>query len=157
MGQRSSLEEWYRGHWPDLYRYVYHHVQNRQEAEDLAQEAFARALPRSEADLLPTRQYLFTTALNLIRDRWRHQRRSGTLLPLEEAFFARAADDDAIQSWIAELLGGLSPEYRAVLELRIIQGFSRAETARLLGRSEDAIRSMQYRALQLLRAHVKEV
>lgn len=150
------LEEWYQERWPELYRYIYHHVQNRQEAEDLAQEAFSRTLAHPNGELAPTRQYLFATAHNLIRDRWRRQRRTGVLLPLEEALLDQAADDDAMQLWVRELLVQLPPEYRAVLELRIIQGFSRSETARRLDRTEDAIRSMQYRALQLLRAKASE-
>lgn len=154
--RRAMLEAWYRESWPDLYRYVYHHVQNRQEAEDLAQEAFSRTLARHDNEEPPTRQYLYATAHNLIRDRWRRQRRAGVLLPLEEAFLNRAADDEAVQVWMRELLDQLPQEYRAVLELRIIQGYSRAETAQRLDRTEDAVRSMQYRALQLLRAMVSD-
>ena len=147
--RRAQLEGWYQEHWPDLYRYVYHYVQNRQEAEDLAQEAFSRVITRRGDEPLPTRQYLFTAAHNLIRDRWR--RKAGVLLPLEERFLERADNDEVMQTRVQEMLDQLPPDYRAVLELRIVQGYSRAETAQRLERTEDAIRSMQYRALQLLR------
>ena len=45
----------------------------------------------------------------------------------------------------------LPAQYRQVLELRIIDGYSRKETAERMERSEDAIRGLQYRALQALR------
>lgn len=154
--RRAMLEAWYQENWPDLYRYVYHHVQNRQEAEDLAQETFSRLLARHVDAEPPTRQYLYTTAHNLIRDRWRRRHRSGLAVPLEEALLDRAADDETMQIWLRELLDQLPEEYRTVLELRVIAGYSRAETAQRLGKTEDAVRSMQYRALQILRAKATE-
>jgi len=154
--RRALLEAWYQGNWPDLYRYVYHHVQNREEAEDLAQEAFSRTLAHHADGELPTRQYLYATAMNLIRDRWRRRRRSGVALPLEEALLGQKPDDEAMQVWIRELLDQLPQEYRVVLELRIIQGYSRTETAQRLDKSESAVRSLQYRALQLLRAKLSQ-
>lgn len=45
----------------------------------------------------------------------------------------------------------LPEQYRQVLELRIVEGYSRQEVAERMGRSEDAIRGLQYRALQTLR------
>lgn len=154
--RRALLEEWYRENWPDLYRFVYHHVQNRQDAEDLAQEAFSRTPAHHREGEPPTRQYLYTTAHNLIRDRWRRRLRSGLTVPLEDVLLGRAADDEAMQLWMQELLDRLPPEYRAVLELRILAGYSRAETAERLQTTEGAVRSTQYRALQLLRSMANE-
>ena len=48
-------------------------------------------------------------------------------------------------------LDQLKEEYRAVLVLRFLMGLSVAETAAVLGRSEGAIRVLQYRALRSLR------
>lgn len=55
------------------------------------------------------------------------------------------------QALIQELMEQLPPDYRQAIDLRIIQGYSRKETATFMGRSEDAIRGLQYRALQALR------
>jgi RNA polymerase sigma-70 factor (ECF subfamily) len=44
----------------------------------------------------------------------------------------------------------LSHEQRTVIELRIIQGYSVAETARFMNLKEEAIRVMQHRALRKL-------
>lgn len=156
LRRRAMQDAWYRENWPDLYRFVYHHVQNRQDAEDLAQEAFSRTLAHQDADEPPTRQYLYTAAHNLIRDRWRRRQRAGLAVPLEEVLLSRAADDGAMQVWMQDLLLKLPPEYRTVLELRIIGGYSRAETAERLKTSEGAVRSMQYRALQMLRCMAGE-
>ncbi len=47
-------------------------------------------------------------------------------------------------------LAGLSTDQQGVLDLRIIKGYSVAETARLIGKTEAAVRTTQYRALQAL-------
>jgi len=145
--------------WRRLYRYVYARLGNRQEAEDLTQETFARTLARSngsgESLSLP---YLFTVALNLLRDRWRSPQRRFLQVPLEEgaATADPAAENQARQAWVEEMLTRLPAEYRTVLELRIVQGYSRAEVARRMGRTEDAVRGLQYRALQALRQLTEE-
>ncbi|QIA27737.1 sigma-70 family RNA polymerase sigma factor [Thermaerobacter sp. PB12/4term] len=110
-----------------------------------------------------------TIALNLIRDRWRRQRRDGATVPLEEALLQAAAptrdgaagDADAAvvvdRVCLEELLRRLPPAYREVLHWRIVVGLSRAETARQMRRSEAAIRGLQYRALKALRDLLREV
>ncbi len=153
--------------WLQLYRYVYARVQNRQEAEDLTQEAYLRAIARGRTPEgqspggpgdSPSRSYLQMVALNLIRDRWRRHRAHGVEVPLEEAFLGRpdVADDAVHRAWVRSLVAGLLAEHRTVLELRIVAGYSRAETARRMGRTEDSIRGLQYRAIQALRRLMME-
>ncbi|WP_460039976.1 RNA polymerase sigma factor [Thermaerobacter litoralis] len=110
-----------------------------------------------------------TVALNLIRDRWRRQRRDGATVHLEAALLqgsaptrdGTATDADAAavvdRVWLEERLRRLPPAYREVLHWRIVVGLSRAETARQMRRSEAAVRGLQYRALQALRHLVREV
>lgn len=150
----SELRDWYDATLPLIYQYIYRRVQNREEAEDIAQDTYVRALSRLPAPAeLPTAGYLRTVALNLIRDRWRRRQVRGTPLPLTEALLADADDSDAAlgKETMREALDALSPEYRQIIQLRLVEGYSRAETARLTGRSEDAVRGIQYRALQQLR------
>jgi len=163
-GKRRETEAWYREMWLQLYRFAYARVQNREEAEDLAQETCARVLgsPSTATAGPPTREFLFTTALNLIRDRWRRSRVRGITVTLDEAILLHASEhDEAVQrAWIQELLAKLPPDYREVFELRIVRGYSRAETATRMGKSEAAVRNLQYRAVQtmrdLMRDHLKE-
>lgn len=51
---------------------------------------------------------------------------------------------------IENALAGLREDQRKVIEFRIIKGYSVAETARLLGKTEAAVRTAQYRAVQIL-------
>ncbi|HEX6989343.1 MAG TPA: sigma-70 family RNA polymerase sigma factor [Bacillota bacterium] len=154
----NAAADAYRRHWGAIYRFIYGRVQNREEAEDLTQEVCARVLGRQGA-AAPTPAYLRAAALNLIRDRWRRRRSAGVLTPLEEAWLV--PDDDAEpgrrlldRMWLAGLLERLPDDQRQVLELRVVQGLSRAETAARMGRSEASVRGLQYRGIQTLRAMV---
>ena len=145
--------------WLQLYRYVYARVRNREEAEDLTQEAYSRALAggRTEearqAGEPPSPWYLQTVALNLIRDRWRRHRARGVEVPLEETLLQRPDDTEGtvFRTWVRGLMAQLPEEQRTVLELRLVAGHSRAETAHRMGKSEDAVRGLQYRAVQTMR------
>lgn len=143
---------WYAAVWPQLYRRIYRSVQNRQEAEDITQEVFARVLKQGAAQP-PALSYLHVVALNLIRDRWRRRNRL-QLTPLEEWSLCDGRGDAAGDLWIRELFERLPPDYKTVLELRIIHGYSRAEVAERMRRTEAAVRGLQYRALQRLRSWV---
>lgn len=51
---------------------------------------------------------------------------------------------------VEEALAQLKEEQRTILELRIIKGYSVADTAKLIGKSEGAVRTIQHRALRVL-------
>ncbi len=148
----SDLETWYQQTVSKLYRFSYALLQNREEAEDITQETYFRCL-RKDSKSFPPYPYLKQVARNLIYDRYRHWKTTNH--PTEN----HTLSDDLStteDSWVTcalvqELMNHLPAQYRQVLELRIIEGYSRMETAERMDRSEDAIRGLQYRALQALR------
>jgi len=147
-----NLETWYNQTFSKLYRFTYALLQNREEAEDITQETYFRCL-RKDTKNFPPYPYLKQVARNLIYDRYRHWKitnnqtedhsLSDDVPTTEENWVSRAL--------VQELMNQLPVQYRQVLELRIIEGYSRKETAEHMERSEDAIRGLQYRALQALR------
>lgn len=157
--KQQNLKRWCEETWPMIYRYVYYHVQNREEAEDITQETYTRTLRNfSSPDNLPNDGYLRTVALNLIRDRWRHMKIRGTHVPLEEDMFSSDSVTDSVetQTLVQHLMEKLSEDHRTVLQLRIIQGYSRSDTANHMGRTEDSVRGLQYRAIQSLKSLINK-
>ena len=51
----------------------------------------------------------------------------------------------------------LTPDQRRVIVLRFLQGHSTAETARRLGKTEDAVKKLQSRGLQILKKYLSPV
>lgn len=157
-GGLRSIEQICLDTWEPLYRFIYYRVQNREEAEDITQETYLRSLPYLRENKVPSKNFpgfMRNVALNVLRDRWRQKKRWGTPANFEEADLT-AADETDCQNDVARrlqvenALAGLGKDQRAVLDLRIIKGYTVAETARLLGKTEAAVRTSQYRALQIL-------
>lgn len=149
--------------WEGLYRFVYYKVQNREEAEDITQETYARAMPYLQGGKVqPGKQlgFLRTVASNVLRDQWRRNKRRGAAVDIEAINPKEHAVEDettmsAERQAIEQALTKLSKEQRQVIELRIIQGYSVSDTASVMGKEEGAIRVIQHRALQQLAAIMK--
>lgn len=143
--------------WEDLYRFIYYKVQNREEAEDITQEAYARAytfLRSNDIVIMNYASYLKSVAVNIIRDHWRTGKKEKSinideadpqLLAVED--FADAVLDREI---VESSMKALSREQQMVLELRIIKGYSVKDTARLMDKKAGYIRVLQHRAVKAL-------
>lgn len=152
-GDREAFAAVCRDTWRDLYAFAFWHVQNREEAEDVTQETYARlwqACPGLQSPQHQVVPLLRAIALNVIRDGWRRRRTSGTPVPLHLAPEPPAVDETARAEHrllVRGLLAELPEDQRMVIELRLLQGYSVRETARAVGKSEAAVRSLQYRGL----------
>lgn len=157
-GDFSSIEQICLATWEPLYRFIYYKVQNREEAEDIIQETYVKTLTYLKKHEAPPDNflgYMKTVALNVLRDRWRQSKRRGIPVSIEEINTVETAEVDhqkavAQRLQLENALEKLSSDQRAVVDLRIIKGYSVAETAKLLGKTEAAVRTSQYRALQAL-------
>lgn len=160
---KMSIEALCASTWEPLYRFIYYKVQNRQEAEEITQETYVKALSyfqKNNVHIEKTLGYLKTISLNLLRDKWRKRKRQGQIIDLEainpgEAAVADETEASAQRELIQAALLRLNSDQRMVVELRIIKGYSTAETAKLMNKKDGAVRVLQYRALQNLAAMLK--
>lgn len=157
-GDPKAIERICAATWEPLYRFIYFKVQNREEAEDITQETYVKTLTYLQGRKVPRENplgFMKTVALNVLRDRWRQKKRRGVPVNFEEINPEETAcmdhqKDVARRLQIENALAKLSQDQRTVLDLRIIKGYSVTETARRLGKTEAAVRTSQYRALQAL-------
>lgn len=129
------------------------------DAEDLRQEAFARAWTSAPRDASRDhlRAWVHTTARNLAVDHLR-RRRVRDWVPFAEETLGSTPDPDPDARIAAqEALGRLSPHERLLLLLRFEGGLSLAEIGTLLDISEEAARKRVARARSALAAAHKEV
>ena len=158
----TALAELYDQFAPAIYTYCYRRVGERHLAEDLTSDVFVRALAsiqkgRFAHTSLPA--WLYRIAHNLVVDHYR--RANPDIVPLEE--WAPAPDnvpEAARQRRQQESLGNamqqLTDEQQQTLALRFGQGYTASEAARLMGKTEEAIRASQHRALAALRRMMGE-
>lgn len=157
----QSIEIWYKQTVSKLYRFIYSRLQNHEEVEDITQETYARCLRTYTGHTKwPPYSYLKQAAQNLMIDRYRHLNAHPIQALSQEIAEEKLTEEDfTARMLIQDLMRQLPLEYRLVIQLRIVEGYSRKETAERMGRSEDAVRGLQYRAIQTLRqlmANTKE-
>ncbi len=157
-GDLSAVEEVCSATWEPLYRFIYMRVQNREEAEDITQETYVKSLSNlHKYDFEPENfsNFLKTVALNVLKDRWRKNKRRKEIEFIDEIRFSEAAFNDTSETstnrlLIEKALNNLSEEQRNIIVLRIVKGYSVAETAQMTGKSPANVRVIQYRALKEL-------
>lgn len=132
------------------------------EADDVAQEVFIRlykALPefRGEAQLST---YLSRIAINLCLNELKRRKRKGRWLTFTrsdgpelqvEDTSARPERQD-LQDALQQAMQRLDPDFRTVVTLRLVEGYSVKETAEILGLPKGTIASRLARAQQKLRS-----
>ncbi len=131
------------------------------DAEDVVQDAWLRWARADVGEVLDPRAFLVRTTTRLAIDRLRRlkARREGYVgewlpEPVDTARdgATRLANVEAISLALLVVLESLSPLERAVFVLREAFGFSHAEIARILDRSEPAVRQLARRS----RDHVRQ-
>lgn len=149
--------ELYEENFDRVYAYVARRVENRAAAEDVTSEVFHHALAnlaRFEWRGIPFVAWLLRIAHNRMADRWqRAGRESGE--PLPEVGDSTWKEVE-LRALLFQLVDRLPDDQRRVIYLRFAAQQSIAEVARELGRTEGAVKQLQFRALENLRARMKE-
>ena len=152
----------YEEHFDKIYRYVFLRVRNRMEAEDLTQQVFLNALKSISSynwKGVPFSAWLFRIAHNQVIDYHRktskvHAFANELLLVSNNPDPAKIAEQAIELDQIKNAMGNLTDLQQEVISLRIINGFSTAETAKAMGKNEGAIKALQHSALKLLRKNL---
>ena len=136
-----------------VYAFIFARVGNRADAEDLTQQVAMKAIPRLREGAPPSaiRGYLFATARSVLGGFW------STRLGLSEAELREdlalatpppPSPNLAREETVHQILLGLSDNYRRVLELRFLYGYSLKEVAAEMRSTVGAVKVMQLRALR---------
>jgi RNA polymerase sigma factor (sigma-70 family) len=146
---RADWEAVYREHVVPVFRYVYARTGNRADAEDVTSTTFMKALPylRSDVSEGELRAYLRSTARTVIADLWR-ERHGASAAELDEETVPAVHGSDPADIDVEYVLEGLPANYRTVLELRFLRGYSIKETAAAMGVTVGNAKVLQLRALR---------
>jgi RNA polymerase sigma factor (sigma-70 family) len=172
-GQDAALDDLMARHATPVFRFLCRRVGSEEDANDLAQETFARVF-RSRASFRPGEKFstwLYTIAANLARNhfRWRSRHPSvsletdtggteqtlgGTLpaknpAPNEQALAAERA------AAVRAVVAGLPEDLREAIVLCEWEELSVAAAAAVLETTPKAVESRLYRARQVLREKLK--
>ena len=153
----SRFAELYEHNFERVYAFVVRRVRDRAAAEDVTADVFHRALERIgsfEWQGKPFAAWLLRIAANAIADRWR--RMATEPVPTADELLDSAVEDDTERRTIlTQLLAGLPEDQHLVVLRRFVDQRSIRDIAKEMGRSEGAIKQLQFRALENLRARMR--
>ena len=154
----GRFAELYELNFDRVYTYIVRRVRDRSEAQDLTSEVFHHALANIrnfEWRGVPFAAWLYRIAANAIADRSRRLEKERGIAPATEPA-AEDPEEVEYRARLFRLVRDLPAVQRDVVEMRFAQQKSIREIARELGRSEGAVKQLQFRALESLRARVGE-
>ncbi len=146
--------ELYERNFERVYAFVARRVRDRHEAEDVAAEVFHHALAnlsKFEWRGVPFAVWLYRIAANAIADRWKKLSKQNAD-PISDDLDHSHWPDIERRAILFQLVDRLPDDQRAVVIKRFVEEKSIREIAQEFERSEGAIKQLQYRALETLRA-----
>lgn len=152
----SRFADLYEANFDRVYAFVARRVPSREEAEDVTAEVFHQALAGLagfEWQGTPFVAWLLGIASHLVARRWQASRPEAVLDELE---VAATSDQAERQALFTQLLERLPEDQRHVIRRRFLEHRGIREIAHEMGRSEGAIKQLQFRALETLRSQVRE-
>jgi len=152
----NRFAELYEANFERIYAFIVRRVQDRHEAEDLTAEVFHHALAnlaRFEWRGVPFAVWLFRIAANAIADR--HRRTKQTVNPgIAEDLDQSSWRDIERRATLFQLVDRLPEDQRSIVIKRFVEQKTVRDIAKEFGRSEGAIKQLQFRALENLKARV---
>jgi RNA polymerase sigma-70 factor, ECF subfamily len=158
MQRMQAWQQLYQEHLEPIYRYIYSKVGNREEAEDLTEQTFIKAVRTIDYTRSPLsiQKWLFQIARTTIADYWRVYYRLST--DSLDVMLAGGWEGPSVSlttvtvslnpaERVHQILAALPKHYREVLNCRFLLNLSIKETAATLGLTEANVKVLQFRAL----------
>jgi RNA polymerase sigma-70 factor (ECF subfamily) len=156
----QTMAGYHDQYYPVIYRYVCYRLQDDQVCEDITSEVFMHllnALVEGKENIRNVRAWLLGAASNLVNDHLRgkyrkplehlddHEHIAGNMSP------EREAEHHFKQRDLRSAMQQLTTEQQNVVALRFSQDMSLNETAQVMGKSLNAVKVLQFRAIAALR------
>ena len=162
---KEAFAQLYEEHFDKIYRYVVLRIGDKVEAEDMTQQVFVKAL-RSISSFrwkgIPFSAWLFRIAHNQVVDYLRKKGKQATK-PLNDSLALSNSNPQLIAERnldIEQLLLAtkqLTEAQREVISLRFASELSVAQVAKVMGKSQGAVKALQHSAIVALRKALSAV
>ena len=155
----AKFGDLYEIHFERIYAFIARRVRDRDTAEDLTSDVFHRALAslrNYESRGVPFAAWLIRIAANAVADQYKRAARE-TPGPEDPPEPSANPDLEAVEhrARLFRLVNQLPSDQRQVIFERFVEQRSIREIAQQFGRSEGAVKQLQFRALQNLRTRME--
>jgi RNA polymerase sigma-70 factor (ECF subfamily) len=156
---QAAFTQLYEENFDKIYRYIVFKIGDRTEAEDMTQQVFLNALKSISSfkwQGLRFSAWLFRIAHNQVVDHLRRKSKRGTV-PIDESLVMSDSDPTEMAEQKVQIeqvvlaTKKLTKAQQEVISLRFAGELSITEVARLMGKSEGAVKAMQHSAIVALR------
>lgn len=153
----NEMELLYDKYSGSVYRLAVSYCKNSADAEDIVQEVFMKLFSADMTfkDERSEKAWIMTVTANKCRDMLRSltYKYFHHSVALEDAdLIYETPEESAVYNAVMEL----PPKYRIVIHLYYYEGYSTAETAKIIGISETAVQTRLYRGRNLLKKSLGE-
>lgn len=142
---QAGFEAFYLRTSRTLHGYLCRLTRDPATADEVLQEAYIRMSNHPPMKEAQRKAYLYTTATNILRDRWRKMKREREWWELS-GFSDQVHQNFSLPVDMAAVMDKLSAQERAVLWLAHVEELSHREIAAVLGVKEKSVRVMVFRA-----------
>jgi RNA polymerase sigma-70 factor (ECF subfamily) len=173
-GDQSAFEDIVFLFQHKIYQHCYRMLGNRQEAEDIAQEAFIRAYVNIDSFDANRKfsTWLYRIATNLTIDRIRKRKPDYYLdaeikgteglnmysqLPDKQRLPGEEVENMELQHYILQQISDLPPKYRSIIILRYLEDFSLKEISDILDIPLGTVKTRIHRGREALRKKLRHV
>ena len=156
---QQAFAQLYEEHFDKIYRYVALRIGDKTEAEDMTQQVFLKALQSISSFRwrgIPFSAWLFRIAHNQVVDYLRKRTKQATV-PVDESTVSLISNPQLLVERrldIEQLLSAtkrLTPAQREVISLRFAGELPIAQVAKIMGKSQGAVKALQHSAIVALR------
>lgn len=160
----QALTTLYNTYFQRIYRFIFYRVSHKETAEDLTEEVFLKTF--SNLHKLEQTQafegWMFQIARNLVIDYYRSKKATVALEEVEHSLEYESNVIDLVnlqteQQVFLKLLAELTDEQQQVLKLKFYEEVPNDAIAKLLNKTEGAIRVIQHRAIAKLKELLEQL
>lgn len=152
---RKAFAQIYEVFLEKVYGYFFYRVKQKELAEDLTQECFLKIMKNLEKYRVKEASFsawVFTIARHTLIDHYRVKREeilleNGSELKEREKEIEKVSVRDLLE----KALLNIKEDYREVIYLRFLMDLSLKETAKVMGKTENAVKLLQFRAIKALK------
>ena len=162
-GETAAFGEIYNLFFKRIYTFIYYRVSHKETAEDLAEEVFLKAYTKlsSVKSAKSLEAWLYQIARNLVIDYYRGKKEQLGLEAVENSLVYEDTILDTLdlshqQAVINKLMRNLPADYQQILRLKFFENLKNEVIAELTGKSEGAVRVIQFRAIAKLKELFEE-
>jgi RNA polymerase sigma-70 factor (ECF subfamily) len=141
-----------------LFRFAFSSLRNREQAEDVVQESFARVWEKVKTvDFAKAKSYLFTTAHHAMIDEVRQRQRTSDIEELATFADPKGVPYPDVNEILHKALATLPEAQRNAVLLRDYEGYSYQEIGDITGMTEAQVKVNIFRARTALKNKLKSI